>query len=162
VQADYWKTEVDRARELLNRARLRAPIDGVVSTPHVENSVGRRLQHGESFAEVLDTSQPTVDLTVDDVDAGLVHPGLKSVVKLNSYAMRTFRGEVAVVSPKGEIQHDSRVFFARVALANPDGAIRAGMEGRGKVTVGWYPAGYVLFRHPALWVSSRLWAWFGW
>jgi RND family efflux transporter MFP subunit len=162
VQADYWKTEVDRAKELLDRTQLRAPIDGVVTTPHVENSAGRRLQHGESFAEIMDSSQAVVDVAVDDVDAGLVRPGLKAVMKLNSYATKTFRGNVAVVSPKGEMQHDERVFFARVALDNPDGAIRAGMEGRGKVTVGWYPAGYVFFRRPVLWAYSKLWAWFGW
>jgi RND family efflux transporter MFP subunit len=162
VQADYWKTEVDRAKELLDRTQLRAPIDGVVSTPHIENSAGRRLQHGESFAEIMDSSGAIVDVAVDDVDAGLLRPGLKAVMKLNSYATKTFRGKVAVVSPKGEMLHDERVFFARVALDNPNGAIRAGMEGRGKVTVGWYPAGYVLFRRPLLWMYSRLWSWFGW
>ncbi len=162
VQADYWKTEVDRAKELLDRTQLRAPIDGVISTPRVENFAGRRLLHGESFAEIMDTSQAVVDVAVDDADAGLLRPGLKTVVKLNSYPTRTFRGVVAIVSPKGEMQHDERVFFARVKLENPDGAIRAGMEGRGKVTVGWYPAGYVLFRRPVLWAYSKLWSWFGW
>jgi RND family efflux transporter MFP subunit len=162
VQADYWKTEVDRAKELLDRTQLRAPIDGVVSTPHIENAAGRRLQHGESFAEIMDNSQAIVDVAVDDVDAGLVHPGLKTVMKLNSYATKTFRGRVAVVSPKAEILHEERVFFARVALDNSDGALRAGMEGRGKVTVGWYPAGYVFFRRPILWTYSKLWSWFGW
>jgi hypothetical protein len=68
---------------------------------------------------------------------------------------------VMVVSPKGVLQGDSRVFFARVALPNTDGAIRAGMEGRGKVRAGWYPAGYVLFRKPLLWIYSRAWSWFG-
>jgi RND family efflux transporter MFP subunit len=162
VQADYWKSEVDRARELLDRTQLRAPIDGVVSTPHVENFVGRRLQHGDSFAEVIDTSQTVVDLAVQDGDAGLLRTGLPAVVKLNSYAMRNFRGEVAVVSPKGDLQGESRVFYARVALPNADSAIRAGMEGRGKVTVGWYPSGYVIFRKPLQWAYSRIWSWFGW
>jgi RND family efflux transporter MFP subunit len=162
VQADYWKTEVDRAKELLERTQLRAPMDGVVSTPHVENFVGRHLQHGESFAEIMDIDQTIVDVAIEDVDAGLLHPGLNAVTKLNSYATKTFRGKVAVVSPKGEMQHDERVFYARVALENPNGAIRSGMEGRGKVTVGWYPAGYVLFRRPVLWAYSRLWSWFGW
>jgi RND family efflux transporter MFP subunit len=162
VQADYWKSEVDRAKELLDRTQLRAPIDGVVSTPHIENAAGRRLQHGDTFAEIMDNSQAIVDVAVDDVDAGLVRPGLNAVMKLNSYATRTFRGKVAVVSPKAEMEHDERVFFARVALPNPTGALRTGMEGRGKVTVGWYPAGYVLFRKPVLWAYSRLWSWFGW
>ena len=162
VQADYWKSEVDRAKELLDRTQLRAPIDGVVSTPHIENAAGRRLQHGDTFAEIMDNSEAIVDVAVDDVDAGLVRPGLTAVMKLNSYATRTFRGKVTIVSPKAEMEHDERVFFARVALPNPTGALRTGMEGRGKVTVGWYPAGYVLFRKPVLWAYSRLWSWFGW
>ena len=162
VQADYWKAAVDRARELLDRAQLRSPIDGVVSTPHVENLAGRRLQFGDSFAEVVDASSTVVDVAIDDVDANLLRVGSKAVVKLNSYATRTFRGNVVVVSPKGEQRGDSRVFFARVLLPNPDGRIRTGMEGRGKVSVGWYPAGYVLFRRPALWLYSRIWSLFGW
>ncbi|MEQ1473247.1 MAG: GAF domain-containing protein [Candidatus Acidiferrum sp.] len=162
VQADYWKSEVDRARELLDRTQLRSPIDGVIATPHIENAAGRRLQHGESFAEVMDSSQTVVDVAIDDVDAGLLKPGLAAVMKLNSYATKTFRGRVAVVSPKAEMQHEDRVFFARVALENPGGELLAGMEGRGKVTVGWYPAGYVLFRRPVLWTYSKLWSWFGW
>src|SRR4029077_8797829 len=55
VQADYWKSEVDRATQLLEKTRLRAPIDGVVATAHVENFAGRKLQQGDSFAEVVDT-----------------------------------------------------------------------------------------------------------
>jgi RND family efflux transporter MFP subunit len=162
VQADYWKTEVERARELLGKAQLRSPIDGVVSTPHVENFAGRRLQYGDSFAEVVDASSAVVDVAVGDADAGYLKSGAKAVIKLNSYPMRTFHGQVVVVSPKGQVQGESRVFFARVLVPNTDGAIRTGMEGRGKISAGWYPAGYVLFRRPAVWVYSRLWTWFGW
>lgn len=162
VDADYWKAEVDRARELLGRAQLRAPINGVVATPHVENLAGRRLQYGESFAEIVDTSSAVVDVGIDDSDAGLLNTGAKAVVKLNSYPMRTFRGNVIVVSPKGQQEGESRVFFARVQVPNQDAAIRTGMEGRGKVSVGWHPAGYVLFRRPVVWLYSRIWSWFGW
>jgi len=161
VQADYWKSEVTRDQELLERMRLRSPIDGIVATPHVENMVGRRLQHGDSFADVVDTSRAVVDVAISDADAALVLAGSQASVKLNSFPTRIFRGDVIIVSPKGTVVGDSRVFFARVAVANPDGAIRAGMEGRGKVRIGWYPAGYVLFRGPLLWLYSRVWSWFG-
>jgi RND family efflux transporter MFP subunit len=162
VQADYWKAAVERAKQQVDRAELRSPIDGVIATPHVENLAGRRLQFGDTFAEVLDTSSAMVDVAVEDTDAALLRAGAKAVVKLNGYATRTFHGNVAVVSPKAEMQGDSPVFFARVAVANPDATIRSGMEGRGKISVGWYPAGYVLFRKPALWLYSRMWNWFGW
>jgi RND family efflux transporter MFP subunit len=162
VQADYWKAEVDRAKQLVEKTELRAPIDGVVATPHVEEFAGRKLEQGDSFAEVVDTAEAMVDVAVDDTDAGQLKAGQKAVVKLNSYPTRTFHGEVAVVSPKGTVLKDGAVFYARVAVPNEEGAIRAGMEGRGKVRVGWYPSGYVLFRRPFLWVYAKIWYWLGW
>jgi RND family efflux transporter MFP subunit len=162
VQADYWKAELGRTEQLLEKAQLRSPIDGVVATPHVETFAGRKLQAGDPFAEVVDTSRAVIDVAVDDVDAGLLKVGERTVVKLNSYPTRTFHGEVQIVSPKAELLHDTPTFFARVAVPNADGAIRAGMEGRGKVRVGWYPAGYVFFRRPALWLYAKMWYWLGW
>lgn len=161
VQADYWKSEVTRDQELLDKTQLRSPIDGIIATPHVENMAGRRLQYGDSFAEVVDTSRAIVDVAIDDTDSALLKAGSAAAIKLNSFPTRTFRGDVMLISPKGTLVGDSRVFFARVAIANGDGAIRAGMEGRGKVRVGWYPSGYVLFRRPLVWLYSRAWSWFG-
>lgn len=161
VQADYWKSEVERSQEELDRTRLRSPIDGVVSTPHVENMTGRRLQFGDTFAEVVDTTRAIVDVAIDDGEASLLRVGEPASIKLNSFPTRVFRGDVVIVSPKGTVQGESRVFFARVAVPNPDGAIRAGMEGRSKVRTGWYPAGYAFFRKPLLWLYSRIWTWFG-
>jgi RND family efflux transporter MFP subunit len=162
VQADFWRAEVDRSRELVDKAQLRSPIDGVVATAHVENFAGRRLQYGDSFAEVVDVSSAVVDVAIDDTEASLLKNGSKAAVKLNSYPMRTFRGAVIVVSPKGQQEGESRVFFARVLVPNQDEAIRTGMEGRGKVSVGWHPAGYVFFRQPCVWLYSKIWSWFGW
>jgi len=161
IQADFWKSEVARDQELLDKMQLRSPIDGLVATPHIENMVGKRLQYGDSFAEIVDTSRAIVDVAIDDTDSAQLRAGEHASVKLNSFPTRIFRGDVMVVSPKGTLQGDSRVFFARVAVPNADGAIRSGMEGRGKVRVGWYPAGYVLFRKPFLWIYSRAWSWFG-
>jgi RND family efflux transporter MFP subunit len=161
IQADFWKSELARDQELLDKTQLRSPIDGLVATPHIENMVGKRLQYGDSFAEIVDTSRAIVDVAIDDTDSAQLRAGAHASVKLNSFPTRIFRGDVMVVSPKGTLQGDSRVFFARVAVPNADGAIRSGMEGRGKVRVGWYPAGYVLFRKPFLWIYSRAWSWFG-
>lgn len=161
VQADYWRSEVNRTQELLAQTQLRSPIDGVVATSQVENLVGRRLRYGDSFAEIVDDSQAVVDVAIEDTDASLLKPGATAAIKLNSYPARTFHGSVSVVSPKGELQGDTHVFFARVTLANPDGSIRTGMGGEGKVRVGWYPSGYVMFRRPLIWIYSRLWNWLG-
>ncbi|MGH9651254.1 MAG: efflux RND transporter periplasmic adaptor subunit, partial [Terriglobales bacterium] len=160
-QADYWAAEAVRARERLARTRLRSPIDGVVATPRVENLVGRRLSHGDSFAEITDSRRATVDVAIDEVDVPLLESGQSASVKLDAYPTRTFKGEVAVISPRSQAEEDQRVFFARVSVPNEDGSIRPGMQGRGKVSAGWHPAGYVLLRRTAMWVRTKLWSWFG-
>jgi hypothetical protein len=67
-----------------------------------------------------------------------------------------------IVSPKAELVQDAPTFYARIGVSNDDGAIRTGMEGRGKVRAGWYPAAYVFFRQPFLWIYSKVWYWLGW
>lgn len=164
VQVDYWRSEVDRARERLARTHLRAPISGVVSTPHIENFAGRHLAVGDSFAEIADTSNATVDVAVDESDVALLnHPKkpMGASVKLDGFPAETFKGTVEIVSPKSETSGDHRVYFARVTVPNPDGEMRPGMQGRGKINSGWRPLGYVLLRKPAMWVWSLLWNWFG-
>ncbi len=162
VQADYWNAEVQRAKERLEQTRLRSTTAGIVATPRVESLVGKHLDAGELFANVLDTSRASVDVAVSESDVGLLQAGKNAAVKLETFPTRTFRGTVAVVSPSGTIDGSERVFQARVDLDNADGAIRSGMQGRGKVSVGWRPSGYVLFRGIGMWFWSKLWSWFGW
>src|SRR5262249_30066400 len=162
AQADYWASEVARAQERLNKTAIRSPIDGIIATPQIENLVGHKLKAGDSFVDVVDNSQAIVDVAIDGADAGLLHSGSKASLKLESFPERTFRGRVAIVSPQGVFKDAEPVFFARVAVSNPDNALRAGMQGRGKIVTGWRPAGVVLFRRPVMWIWSKLWSWFGW
>jgi len=162
AQADYWASEVIRARKRLEKTVLRSAITGVVATPHIEDMVGRSLNPGDTFAEVVDTSLANVDVSVDENDVSLLKAGNKASVKLEAFPTHTFRGEVVIVSPKSQVEGAEHVFYARVRVPNHDGLIRAGMQGRSKVSTGWRPAGRVLFRRPAMWVWSKLWSWFGW
>jgi len=162
VQADYWNSEVARAGERLEKTQLRSPIDGVVATAHIEDSVGRDLKPGDTFAEIVDASRASVDVAIDEHDVSLLRPGEEAAVKLEGFPTRTFRGELTVVSPKGQLQGDEHVFFARVSIPNSDGLIRTGMQGRSKIFTAWRPAGEVFFRRPAMWLWSKIWSWFGW
>jgi multidrug efflux pump subunit AcrA (membrane-fusion protein) len=110
---------------------------------------------------VVDSSAVTVDVALDEDDVPLAKQGASASVKLDGFPARTFRGKVVVVSPQSEAQGDTRVFFARVAVPNPQNLIRSGMRGRAKVYAGWHPAGFVLLRGPALWLWGKMWSWFG-
>src|SRR5262249_52777834 len=141
AQADYWSSEVARAQERLNRTAIRSPIDGIVATAQLENLVGHKLKAGESFVDIVDNSQARVEVAVDGSDAGLLRSGETARLKFESFPERTFYGQVAVVSPLGVFKDTEPVFFARVGVPNPDAALRAGMQGRGKIMTGWRAAG---------------------
>lgn len=162
TQAEYWSSEVSRARARLDKTQLRSPIDGLVATPHIEDAVGRSLSPGDTFAEIVDTSRADVDVAIEEEDVSLLRSGEMTSVKLDGFPTRTFRGEVVIVSPKSQLQGDDRVFYARVRVANPDGALRDGMQGRAKIFTGWKPAGEVFFRRPGMWLWAKLWSWLGW
>jgi RND family efflux transporter MFP subunit len=162
AQADYWASEVQRAQERLNETVIRSPIDGLVATPQLENLIGHKLQLGESFIDIVDNSNALVDVSLDQNDIALLRLGEKTRLKLDGFPTRTFSGQVAVISPQGMLREAGPVFFARVTVANPDGALRTGMQGRGKILTGWKPAGVVLFRNIGMWFWTKLWNWFGW
>ncbi len=162
VQAQYWAAEVQRRKQALDRTQLRTPIGGWVTTPHIEDLVGRKLSAGDNFAEVADSSSATIDVSVDEGDLALLRVGDKAAIKLEGYPTKTFRGRVTIVSPESHVEQEQRVFYARVAVPNSDGLMRPGMQGQGKISVGWHPAGLVFLRRPAMWLYSKLWAWMGW
>ena len=162
VQASYWATEVERDRQRLEETHLRALFDGWVTTPHVENMVGRHLAVGDTFAEIVDSSRAIVDVGFDEQDMVLLRRGAAAAVKLEGYPTRTFRGSVDVVSPKSQADRDSRLFYARITIPNSDGRLRPGMQGRAKISAGWAPVGFVVFRRPAMWIYSILWRVLGW
>ncbi len=162
VQARYWASEVERARERLERTHLRSLLDGWIATPHVEDLTGRHLAAGDTFAEVADNSMARVDVAIDESEISLLRADQAAAIKVESFPTQTFRGHVAVVSPTSQAEGDARFFYARVDVSNPDGRLRPGMQGRGKISVGWHPIGMVLFRSPFMWLYSKLWWWFGW
>jgi RND family efflux transporter MFP subunit len=162
AKVDYFKSELARAHERLDRTRITAPFDGIVTTAQVISSVGRRLMHGDTFAEIVQISPVTADVAIPEEDVTLLQSGEAASIKLESFPLQTFRGDVTLISPQSQVEPERRVFMARVKVLNGDGAIRAGMQGRGKIFVGWHPAGYVLLRGSAMWFWGKLWAWFGW
>jgi GAF domain-containing protein/multidrug resistance efflux pump len=162
LESDYLHGEVSRLSDRLSRTTVHAEIAGVVATPHVEDLAGKKLSSGDPLVELVSTENVVVDVAVPERDVELLKTGAPVNIKLESFPTATFNGTVSVISPSGKVEGDSHVFFARVAVPNPAGDLRPGMQGLGKIRVGTRPLGYVLFRDSALWIWSKLWSWFSW
>lgn len=162
VQSDFWAAEVERAQARVERMHLRAPVDGIVATPHMEEAVGQKFLAGDTIATVVNTQHAQVDVAVDEEDLPLLADGDRVAVKLESFPTQKFSGTVNIISPVSTAETDKRVFYARVDVPNDAGLLRPGMQGRGKISTGLRPAGYVIFRGVGMWAWTKIWTWFGW
>jgi len=162
LEAEFQRGEVARMTDRLSRMTLHSEIAGVVATPHVEDLVGKKMSHGDPIVELVSTDNVIVDVAVPERDIELVQIGAPASLKLESFPTTTLHGAVSVISPAAQTVGDRHFFFARILLSNAEGKLRPGMQGAGKIRIGFRPLGYVLFRDPAQWAWSKLWSWFSW
>jgi multidrug efflux pump subunit AcrA (membrane-fusion protein) len=144
-------------QDRLARTRLTAAVGGVIVTPHLEERVGQNLARGAEFCVVADVGRVVAEVAVPEGDAAYLAPGQPAAVKVNPFPSRTFEGRVERVGARIREEGGVRFVVAEVSLANPEGALKTGMVGRAKITVGRHPIAVLLLRRPARWLYSRLW-----
>jgi RND family efflux transporter MFP subunit len=167
LRARMYQAETGLYEEKVEQSRLRAPIAGLVVTPRIEEEVGRLLQPGDRFCELMSQDKMAAEIDVPEGDVALVRPGALAALKLNAFSTYTYAGRVQRVSPQSASAGGERFFLVRALFPNPAGhQARDGMVGHAKITAaggwfhsGWYPVGYVLFRSPARWLWQKAWEW---
>jgi RND family efflux transporter MFP subunit len=160
------QAEVDLESDRLARARLVAPISGIVVTPKVEEKKGRLIARGETFCELVNPNQMAADVQFPETDAALVSPGARVALKVNALPTITFDGIVERLAAQTTVADGEQFFQARAIFPNTQGRLRDEMVGRAKVDSSggwrgsrWYPVGYVMLRGPARWLWRKVWTW---
>ena len=141
----------------LSRTRLIAPAAGVIVTPRIEERIGQLLPRGGELCVVADLQNVTAEVAVPESDVALVKTGQKTALKFNPYPGRLFRGSVERVAARVRQEGDERFLIAEVAIPNPDGLLKTGMLGTGKVSVGTRRVITALFRRPLRYIWNKLW-----
>jgi RND family efflux transporter MFP subunit len=145
------------AEEQLGRTSLRAPVAGVLVTPHIEQRVGQALARGAEFAIVADVGAVTAEVAVPESEAALVKTGQPVALKLNPFPTRVFRGSVERVGAELRQEGTESFVVAEARVENAEGSLRAGMLGTGKVSAGTRPLGYALLRKPLRYLWLKIW-----
>jgi cobalt-zinc-cadmium efflux system membrane fusion protein len=127
------------------RYTLTTPIAGVVTQRNV--TIGRLVDSDDTVFEVVDPSVMWLELDVAEVDLALVQVGQQVTVTLDGLPGRELVAKLSYVSPA--IDPRTRTTIARAPLPNPDGALRANLFGRARITVAdpraavWVPSSAV-------------------
>jgi len=115
--------EIKRAGRPLRSLTFNVPRDGtVLEKPAV---VGMRFSSGDTLFRTADLSTVWVMAQVSESDIALIREGQSATVTLKAFPNEPRIGKVSLIYP--ELNLATRTVPVRIALSNPDGALRTGL-----------------------------------
>ncbi|HEV8230728.1 MAG TPA: GAF domain-containing protein [Thermoanaerobaculia bacterium] len=154
---DELAAKIAFASDQFARTRIRAPVEGVIVTPRIEERVGQFFPKGTELCVVANIRSVTAEVAIDEPDAALLRTGENVALKLNPYPTRTFRGTVSRVSSFVREEGTERFVIAEVGIANPDASLKTGMLGKAKISTVRRPILFALVRKPLRWAWNKVW-----
>lgn len=117
------------ARTNLEKARILAPIDGVVLERNVEpgQAVVSSLQAATLFTVARDLSKMTVEVDIDEADVGRIEPGQEADFTVAAFTDRVFDARVENVDLAPSSSTGVVTYKADLRVDNPDLELRPGM-----------------------------------
>lgn len=131
AQLEQARVGLEMARLAHSYTRVKAPIDGVIASLHVDP--GDFAVSGSPVARVVQLDPILVEASVGGRDLVHLEKGQEVRVHVDPYPGRTFVGRVESIEPAANPQ--TRLFGLRVQVENEDLALKPGMSGRISVTV---------------------------
>jgi GAF domain-containing protein/multidrug resistance efflux pump len=157
IRGQSLRQELALLDEQVERTTIRAPISGVVLTPHLHESLGASLEEGDLFLTLGRTDSLELEFGVDQRDVSRVGPGQEVRLRVDAMPQRTFAGKVTSI---GQLPVDSgpRVSYpVRALVANPEGLLKPRMAAYARVLTAPASAMSQLIRAPTRWARLIWW-----
>ena len=138
------QAQADRARDILEKTSIEAPISGVVSRLQVRQGemvvIGIQNQPGTVLLTVSDLSELNAEVKVAEADVLRVAVGQEATVRLEAVPDATFRGRVTEVGasalPQLTAGAAAREFRVEIRLLDAAPGIRPGLTCDAEILVG--------------------------
>jgi multidrug resistance efflux pump len=137
--------------------KIRSPIRGQVATPDLKNRMGAFFEEGKPFCQIVDATHVIVDMPVAEKEIADVAVGNTIVLKVRPFPQRTILSKVKTISPVAETASVERKVVVRTELSNPDGSLKAGMTGVGKIICGKRLIINLVSRRFIRWLRTEFW-----
>ncbi|QKT04999.1 efflux RND transporter periplasmic adaptor subunit [Ectothiorhodospiraceae bacterium 2226] len=122
---------VAEQRARIRQKTVRAPFAGAVGIRRV--NVGQYVSPGDPVVSLQTVDPIYLNFSVPERRVGDIHPGQALEVRVDARAA-VWQGTVSAVEPA--VSAATRTFEVQAQVANPDGALRAGMFGRVSLPLG--------------------------
>lgn len=157
AQRAQAQAKIDLLDAQIDRAVLRAPIDGVVISGDLKQALGRPVERGELLFEVASLEDYRLILNLDERDIGWVQKGSTGQLRLRSLTERTFEFTVTSITPVSAPGGGANVFRVEASLPVLPETLRPGMEGVAKVDIEPRAIGWIWTRSFVNWARMQIW-----
>jgi cobalt-zinc-cadmium efflux system membrane fusion protein len=131
--------------------RLEAPLSGIVSRVH--KSPGERAGAGEPVLEIVDLAAVWVEAPVFEKELGRLERNLRARITTPAWGERRFPG--TLVNVGAVVDERSRAATVLFEIANPDRALRIGMQASVEIDAGSPVPALLIPRESVLEVEGR-------
>jgi len=105
LQYRLAEAQLIQARRAFNDTRIRAPINGVITTKRVD--VGATVNPGTIVCEIVDASKLKMLLTVPEQDALSLSVGDPVTIQSDAIQEMRFHGRITAIAPKASDAHST-------------------------------------------------------
>lgn len=141
----------------LQRTVLIAPFDGVVVSGDLSQQFGSPVERGAVLFEVAPLDSYRVVLDVDEREIADLRVGQSGKLAMSALSGDVFPIEVTRITPVSNPSDGRNAFRVEAKINQASSALRPGMQGIGKVTVGERKI-YEILTHKLL-SAAGLWLW---
>lgn len=152
AKVELAAAERDYARDMLNRAEVKAPRNGVVLFHDKAEWVGRPVKTGERIMEIADPTQVRLRIAVPVKDAMVLHEGAEVMAFLDADPLHPLSARITHAAYRAETMPDGVLAYRVDAdLERPLSGgrpARIGGQGTAKIYSGRAPLLFYLLRRP--------------
>ena len=161
LEAQLRQTDAQLAltQEKLARTQITAPIDGLVVSGDLSQSIGAPVEMGKVLFEIAPLDSYRVIVRLDERDIRYVRPGQHGRILLQGLTGATVPFTVQRITSVAEADGGHNTFRVEGTLDGPQDTLRPGMEGIGKIDIADRSVAWVWTRSLVDWARMTLWSW---
>jgi len=154
---EVQKGQINRLTELIERARLVAPLTGTVISEDLKRQLGTAVKKGDPLFEVADLTSLRAELAVPEDQIADIIEKQEGKLAATSYPALRVPFIVERIEPLAKVVEGKNVYNVRVQLLQMQPWMRPGMEGVAKVTIDRRPYAVIWTRKLVNWFRMKLW-----
>lgn len=128
--------EIALIEQQISRSEIRAPFKGVLLHGDWTQSLGAPVATGDVLFEIASAEKYRLVLEVDEHDIGYIKPDQFAQLRMASLPTSVWEAELGDMLPIAVSEKGQSAFRVPANIAGDASALRPGMEGVGKVSVG--------------------------